>query len=68
MEALKRFFSKVGRYFVGAVKELRRVRWPKGKTLANYISIVIFFVVFWGVYLYVINVVVVELLKSVNSF
>ena len=68
MEELKKIFRSIKRYFVGAVRELRRVRWPKGKVLANYISIVIFFVIFWGVYLYVINVVVVELLKSVGIF
>ncbi len=55
------------RFFVGVFRELKRVRWPKGKVLANYISIVIFFILFWGLYLYGINLVVVKLLESVAA-
>jgi preprotein translocase SecE subunit len=71
MESIKKFFVRFGRgtsrFFVGVVKELRRVRWPKGKVLAGYMSTVIFFIVFWGLYLYLINYVVVALLKSVGN-
>ena len=43
---------KIKAFFKGIVKEGKMVRWPKGKDMLKYSSVVLLMMVFFGVYFY----------------
>ena len=61
---MKKIFSSIGKYFKGVRKEIGRIRWTTGKELAKYSVTAVSFMVFLGVYFYVIDLLI-SLLRSV---
>ena len=59
----KNIFSKIIGYFKGVKKEISRIRWTKGKELGKYSLAAVTFILFFGVYFYVIDILV-ALLRS----
>ena len=58
-------FKKIAGYFKGVGKEVKRIRWTSGKELLKYSIASICFLVFFGLYFYIIDVIVV-LLRSLR--
>lgn len=54
----KGLFKGIKSYFKGVKKEIGRIRWTSGKDLVKYSIATIIFVVFFGVYFYLIDLVV----------
>ena len=50
--------GKIGKYFSGVKKELSRVRWTDKKNLLKYSIATVCFVVFFGIFFYVIDYVI----------
>lgn len=48
-------FKKIGKYFKGVLKEIKRIRWTSGKDLVKYSVATLLFVLFFGVYFYAID-------------
>ena len=48
-------FKKIGEYFKGVGKEVKRIRWTAGKDLLKYSLCTLGFVVFFGIYFYAID-------------
>ena len=48
-------FSRIGRYFRGVAKEIKRIKWTSGKELVKYSVASIVFVLFFGIYFYGID-------------
>ena len=48
-------FLRIGRYFRGVLKEIKRIRWTSGKDLVKYSIAAIMFVIFFGIYFYGID-------------
>ena len=48
-------FKRIGKYFKGVFKEIRRVRWTSGKDLLRYSIAAVSFVIFFGLYFYAID-------------
>ena len=48
-------FKKIGKYFKGVLKEIKRIRWTSGKDLLKYSVATVLFVLFFGVYFYAID-------------
>ena len=48
-------FKRIGRYFKGVLKEVRRIRWTSGKELVKYSIAAVMFVLFFGLYFYGID-------------
>ena len=48
-------FKKIGKYFKGVLKEIKRIRWTSGKDLVKYSVATVLFVLFFGVYFYAID-------------
>ena len=48
-------FKKVSKYFKGVWKELKRIRWTDRKDLAKYSICTLVFVLFFGLYFYAID-------------
>jgi len=48
-------FSKIGRYFNGVAKEIKRIKWTSGKDLVKYSIAAVVFVIFFGIYFYGID-------------
>ena len=44
--------KKIKAFFKGVKKEGKMVRWPNGKDMVKYSSVVLFLMVFFGVYFY----------------
>lgn len=59
----KSLMRKITGYFKGVKKEISRIRWTKKKDLLKYSIATVVFVVFFGVYFYVIDLLV-ALLRS----
>lgn len=59
----KGIFQKIIGYFKGVKKEIARIRWTKIKDLIKYSITTIIFIVFFGVFFYVIDLLV-ALLRS----
>lgn len=53
-------------YFLGVVKEARRIRWIKGDGFKKAFLIVIAYTIFFGLFLMLTDLVVIRLLKSIN--
>ena len=58
-------FSRIGRYFRGVAKEIKRIKWTSGKELVKYSLASICFLAFFGLYFYIIDVIVV-LIRSLR--
>ena len=54
-EKKENIFKRVGKYFKGVGKELKRIRWTDKKDLFKYTLCTLAFVVFFGVYFYAID-------------
>ena len=48
-------FKAIKRYFMGVVKEIKRIKWTTGKELVKYSIASIILIVFFGLYFYGIN-------------
>ena len=48
-------FKRIGRYFKGVLKEVKRIRWTSGKELVKYSFAAVMFVLFFGLYFYGID-------------
>ena len=48
-------FSRIGRYFRGVAKETKRIKWTSGKDLVKYSVAAVVFVLFFGIYFYGID-------------
>lgn len=48
-------FKKIGKYFKGVGKEIKRIRWTNGKDLVKYSIATVVFVLFFGIYFYGID-------------
>ena len=48
-------FKRIGKYFKGVGKEIKRIKWTSGKELVKYSIAAIAFVVFFGLYFYGID-------------
>ncbi len=44
--------KKIKAFFKGVSKESKMVRWPSGKDMVKYSGVVLFLMVFFGVYFY----------------
>ena len=62
-ETKKSIFKSISSYFKGVKTEVSRIRWTKGKDLLKYSITTIIFIVFFGVFFYVIDLLV-ALLRS----
>ena len=60
----KSLWKKITVYFKGVKKEVSRIRWTKGKDLLKYSIAAIIFIIFFGVFFYVIDMLM-ALLRSV---
>lgn len=54
----KGIFKGIKSYFKGVKKEIGRIRWTSGKDLVKYSIATIMFVLFFGVYFYLIDLAV----------
>ena len=48
-------FKRIGKYFKGVGKEIKRIRWTSGKDLLKYSIATVVFVLFFGIYFYAID-------------
>ncbi len=48
-------FKSIGRYFRGVYKETKRIKWTNGKDLVKYSVAAVVFVLFFGLYFYGID-------------
>lgn len=48
-------FKRIGGYFSGVAKEIKRIRWTNKKDLVKYSLATVVFVLFFGLYFYVID-------------
>ena len=48
-------FKKISKYFKGVGKEVKRIKWTNGKDLVKYSIAAISFVIFFGLYFYGID-------------
>ena len=48
-------FKRIGGYFSGVAKEIKRIRWTNRKDLVKYSVATVVFVLFFGLYFYVID-------------
>lgn len=55
---MKKLFSKIGNYFLGVKKEFSRIRWTKGKDLLKYSVSTLSFMIFFGIFFSVIELII----------
>ena len=48
-------FKRIGKYFKGVLKEIKRIRWTSGKDLLKYSIATVVFVLFFGIYFYAVD-------------
>lgn len=48
-------FKKISKYFKGVYTEFKRIRWTTGKDLVKYSICTVAFVLFFGIYFYAID-------------
>ena len=63
---MKKIFGSIGKYFKGVKKEIGRIRWTTGKELVKASTTTLAFMLFLGVYFYVIDLLI-TLLRSVSA-
>ena len=61
---MKKIFSKIGAYFSGVKKEISRIRWTKPKDLLRYSISTLSFMIFFGIFFTVIDLVI-TVLRSI---
>jgi len=54
-EKKENIFKRIGKYFKGVWKEIKRIRWTERKDLFKYSICTLVFVMFFGVYFYAID-------------
>ena len=54
-EKKENVFKRIGKYFKGVSKEIKRIRWTDKKDLLKYSICTLVFVLFFGVYFYAID-------------
>ena len=62
---MKKIFKKIGKYFKGVKKEVSRIRWTSGKELIKYSTATLSFMIFMGVYFYLIDLLVAALRSNI---
>ena len=60
-------FAKIARYFKGVAKETKRIKWTNGKDLVKYSVAAVVFVIFFGIYFYGIDWIVLLIRKLANN-
>ena len=55
---MKNIFKSISRYFKGVKKEIGRIRWTNTKDLFKYSITTISFMLFLGIYFYVIDILI----------
>ena len=55
---MKNIFKSISRYFKGVKKEVGRIRWTNTKDLFKYSITTISFMLFLGIYFYVIDILI----------
>ena len=63
---MKKIFNAIVKYFKGVKKETSRIRWTTGKELVSASVTTVAFMIFLGVYFYVIDLLI-SLLRSVAA-
>ena len=58
--------NSIKRYFLGVVKEVRRIRWPNAATLAKASATVVIFGSFFALALFGFDWLVVKMLQSIG--
>ena len=58
--------NKIKRYFLGVIKEARRIRWPKASKLATASATVLIFGSFFALALFGFDWLVVKMLQSIG--
>jgi len=48
-------FKRIGNYFKGVFKEIKRIKWTSGSDLLKYSVATLLFVLFFGIYFYGID-------------
>lgn len=61
---MKKMLNAITKYFKGVKKEMGRIRWISGKELVKYSWTAVMFMLFLGVYFFVIDILV-SLVRSV---
>ena len=61
---MKKVFNNIKNYFSGVKKEIGRIRWTKPKDLAKYTVSTLSFMIFFGIFFTVIDLVV-TVLRSI---
>lgn len=61
---MKNKLSSIGNYFLGVKKELGRIKWTNSKNLVKYTISTLSFMVFFGIFFTVIDIVI-SLLRSI---
>lgn len=61
---MKKTFKSIAKYFKGVKKEISRIRWTTPKDLLKYSVTTVSFMLFLGVYFYLIDLLV-SLIRSV---
>ena len=54
-EKKENIFKRIGKYFKGVGKEIKRIRWTERKELFKYTLCTLGFVLFFGIYFYAID-------------
>ena len=65
-EKKENIFAKIARYFRGVGKETKRIKWTSGKDLVKYSVAAVAFVIFFGIYFYGIDWIVLLIRKLAN--
>lgn len=61
---MKKIFKSIIKYFKGVKKEINRIRWTTPKDLFKYSVTTVTFMLFLGIYFYIIDILV-SLVRSV---
>ena len=61
---MKKIFNTIKNYFSGVKKEIGRIRWTKPKDLAKYTISTLSFMIFFGIFFTVIDIVI-TVLRSI---
>ena len=65
-EKKENIFKRIGKYFKGVFKEFKRIRWTEGKDLVKYSICTVLFVMFFGIYFYAIDWIVLLIRSLAN--
>lgn len=70
MSAIGNKFKSIGRklrrYAIGVFREIKRIRWPKGKDLVKATVTVAIFAIFFGICLFSFDYIVIKMLKAIG--